>query len=61
LRARTVAGLTLMSNFAAVGLAPSEALAHGTIQPRRAPRGALQSFVVYVPNVSVNVLLRASA
>jgi hypothetical protein len=56
LRARTAAALTLVT-FAAVGLAPSEALAHGTIQPRCASHGSLQRFVVFVPNVSTNVPL----
>lgn len=34
---------------------PAQALAHGTISPASAPRGSTQSFVVVVPNISVNV------
>lgn len=34
---------------------PAQALAHGTISPASAPRGSTQSFVVVVPNISVDV------
>ena len=53
-----------MRAFAAVlvfaglaGMLPARALAHGTISPTSAPRGTTQSFVVVVPNISVNVPL----
>ena len=53
-----------MKAFAAVlilaglaGMLPVQALAHGTISPTSAPRGSTQSFVVVVPNISVNVPL----
>jgi uncharacterized protein YcnI len=39
------------------GMVPARALAHGAISPTSAPRGATQSFVVVVPNTSVNVPL----
>jgi uncharacterized protein YcnI len=39
------------------GILPGRALAHGTISPTSAPRGTTQSFVVVVPNISVNVPL----
>jgi uncharacterized protein YcnI len=39
------------------GMLPAQALAHGTISPTSAPRGSTQSFVVVVPNISVNVPL----
>jgi uncharacterized protein YcnI len=40
-----------------LAIAPGDALAHGTISPASAPRGSTQSFVVVVPNISVNVPL----
>ena len=40
-----------------VGIVPGDALAHGTISPTSARRGSTQSFVVVVPNISVNVPL----
>ena len=53
-----------MRAFAAVlilaclaGVLPARALAHGTISPPSATRGSKQSFVVVVPNISVNVPL----
>jgi uncharacterized protein YcnI len=38
-----------------VAIVPGDALAHGTISPTSARRGSTQSFVVLVPNISVNV------
>jgi uncharacterized protein YcnI len=53
-----------MKTFAAVlmlagqaGMLPAHALAHGTISPTSARHGSTQSFVVVVPNISVNVPL----
>ena len=39
------------------GTLPARALAHGTISPASGPHGTTQSFVVRVPNSSVNVPL----
>src|SRR4029450_1848231 len=39
------------------GMLPAHALAHGTISPTSARHGSTQSFVVVVPNISVNVPL----
>jgi uncharacterized protein YcnI len=39
------------------GMVPAQAFAHGTISPTSAPLGSAQSFVVVVPNISVNVPL----
>src|SRR4029450_10619933 len=38
-----------------VAIVPGDALAHGTVFPTSARRGSTQSFVVVVPNISVNV------
>jgi uncharacterized protein YcnI len=45
----------LLALAALAGILPAGALAHGTILPTSAQRGATQNFVVVIPNISVNV------
>jgi uncharacterized protein YcnI len=52
---KAFAGVLALAGLA--GMLPAQAFAHGTISPTRAPRGSTQSFVVVVPNISVNVPL----
>lgn len=45
----------LLALAALAGVIPADAFAHGTISPTSAQRDATQSFVVVIPNLSVNV------